>query len=58
MPTNASHSYVERRARDRKNFADLQAYLLLIPLAACLFSIVLCFESQAFEAVFIELASE
>lgn len=58
MPTNILESIAERRARDRKNGADARAYLLLIPLIACLFSILLSFESRAFEAVFIELADE
>ena len=58
MPTEVLLSVTERRDRDRKNAADLRAYLLLIPLIACLFSILLAFESRAFEAVFIELADE
>lgn len=58
MPTEVLLAVEERRARDRKNAADLRACLLLIPLIACLLSIVLSFESRTFEAVFIELSDE
>ena len=58
MPTDVLLSVQERRARVRKSGSDLHAYLLLVPLIACLFSIILSFESRAFEAVFIELADE
>lgn len=58
MPTNISLSVADRRDRDRKNAADLTAFLFLIPLIACLVSITLCFESRAFECAVIQMADE
>ena len=58
MPTDILLSIAEKLHRDRRNASDLRAYLLLIPLAACLFSIICSFESEAFEAVFIQMADE
>jgi len=58
LPTEILLSVSQRRARDQRNAADFLAYLILIPLAACLFSIVLSFEYEAFEAVFIQMVAE
>jgi hypothetical protein len=51
--TNVLLSIEERRAAESKQAAYLQAMLLLIPLAACLFSMLLCVESHAFECAII-----
>jgi hypothetical protein len=50
MPTDIFVSLQRRRLARQKEAADLRAYLFLIPLIACLLSIVLCLESRAFEA--------
>jgi hypothetical protein len=48
MPTDVLLSIAERRVARRKEVADLGAYLLLIPLIACLGSIILTLEYPAF----------
>ena len=45
----------QRRRRDKKEAADLRAYLVLVPLIACLFSVLLSMESHAFECAFVQL---
>ena len=57
MPTNISASIDERRAENRRNAADLRAYLFLIPVIACLLSILLSMESRAFEAEIVFLGT-
>lgn len=58
VPTNISLSIEERRDRDRKNVADLTAFLFLIPLIACLMSVTLSFECHAFECAIVQMAGE
>ena len=58
MPTDILLSISERRAAERKNAADLRAFLLLIPLIICLLSIALSVESHAVECAIVELGTE
>jgi hypothetical protein len=51
-------SLEQRRAIQRKDAADLRAFLLLIPLIACLFSIVLSIESSTFARTIVEMGDE
>jgi hypothetical protein len=46
------------RKRRKKEAADLRAYLFLIPLIACLCSIILSAESLAFESALIALGMD
>ncbi len=55
MPTDISLSIEERRLARKKEAADLRAYLLLIPLIACLLSIALSMESRAFECAVVSM---
>jgi hypothetical protein len=58
MPTDVLLSIEERRVAKKKEAADLRAYLFLIPVIACLFSILLCVESYAFQGALIMLGTE
>jgi hypothetical protein len=49
MPTDVLVALEERRLAKKKEAADLRAFLLLIPMIACLLSIILSVESRAFE---------
>jgi len=57
MPTNISGSVDELRAAKHRNAADLRAYLFLIPIAACLLSILFAMESRAFESEIVYLGT-
>ncbi len=58
MPTDVLLSIEERRLAKKKEAADLRAYLFLIPLIGCLFSILLSMECQAYECALIMLGIE
>jgi len=57
MPTDFRASVDEQRAIRRRNAQDLRAYLLLIPIIACLLSILFSMESSAFEAEIVYFAT-
>jgi hypothetical protein len=57
MPMDLLLSIEQRRRRDKKEAADLRAYLVLVPLIACLFSVLLSMESHAFECAFVQLGT-
>jgi hypothetical protein len=48
MPTEISLAIENRRLAKKKETADLRAYLLLVPIIACLISIILALESPAY----------
>ena len=50
MPTDVLLAIEQRVAVEKREAADLLAILLLVPLVACLFSILLSVQSQAFES--------
>ena len=58
MPTDVLLSVAERRARKKKDSADLIAIIFLVPAIACLFSCSLSLECRAFECAVIQMAGE
>jgi hypothetical protein len=57
MPTDVWLSIEQRRAAKKKEAADLQASLLLIPLMVGLISILLSVESRAFACALVALGT-
>ena len=57
MPTDILLSVEQRRIAERKNSADLRVILLLLPLIACLLSIILSVESAAFEGALVTMGT-
>ncbi len=55
MPTDVLLPFQRRRAEKKREAADLQAILLLIPLIACLVSVLLSVQSLAFESAIVTL---
>ena len=55
MPTDVLLSIEQKIAAEKKNAANLFAMLFLVPVIACLGSILLSLNSQAFAAVVLAL---
>ena len=58
MPTDIVLSNDKRRSVQERDVANLIAALLLVPLIACLGSILLSIESPQFSAAIVVMASE
>jgi hypothetical protein len=58
VPTDVLLAFTRRRREKNREAADLQAILLLIPMVACLYSILLSVESLAFESAMVTLGLE
>lgn len=58
MPTDVALSNYERRLARERELANLIAALLLIPLIACLGSILLSIESPQFADALVAMAAE
>lgn len=58
MPTDVLLSVAQRRARDKKDAADLKAIVFLVPMIACLLSLSLCVECHAFQCALLQLAAD
>lgn len=58
MPTDLLALAQQRRLKQRKDAADLQAYVLLIPLIACFCSIALSVQFPTFACVITLLGAE
>jgi hypothetical protein len=58
MPTEISSAIAERLLDQRKDAADLVAYLLLIPVALCLGTIALSIECREIQCALVQMVGE
>lgn len=58
MPTEITASIAERLSGQRKDAADLVAFVFLIPLAFCLGSIALSVECREIQCALVQMAGE
>jgi len=55
MPTDLSRVIKQRRAKQEAERRNSRLVILLIPAICCLLTILLAFESRAFEAAFVTM---